>query len=166
MLRSYLPGLAHFNTRNPEHWFAFGLGSGLLPAAPGTMGTLAAIPFFLLLSLLPVPLYVLLVAAAIPVGIHICGRVADELGEKDPQIIVGDEMLGYLVAMTAVPAGPQWIIAGLALFRLFDILKPWPIHRLQRLPGGLGIVADDLAAGLATWVVLQGMLLLVAASLR
>lgn len=166
MLRTYLPGLAHFNTRNPAHWFAFGFGAGLLPVAPGTMGTLAAIPIFLLLSLAPLPLYCLLVAAAIPVGIVVCGRVAEELGEPDPPIIVGDEILGYLVAMTAVPAGPQWIIAGLALFRLFDILKPWPIKRLQRLPGGLGIVADDLAAGLATWILLQGMLLLVAASLR
>ena len=90
------------------------------------------------------------------VGIWACDRTARDLGNKDPGAIVWDEFAGLLVTLTGAPAGWAWVLAGFVLFRGFDILKPWPISWLdRRVGGGLGIMLDDLAAGLAAWVCLN-----------
>jgi len=142
--------------RNPLHLIAFGFGSGFVPKAPGTAGTLVGIPFFLLLSPLPLPLYLAIVAVLFVVGIPLCTRVSRDLGVHDHGGIVWDEIVGFLVTMTAAPAGLVPLLLGFVLFRLFDILKPWPIRTLdRRVSGGLGIMLDDLVAGLFAAGVLQ-----------
>jgi len=144
-----------FDWHRPHHWLACGFGAGLSPWAPGTMGTLAAIPLYLLLRPLPLGWYLLVLAALVLVGIWACGKTEKDLQAHDPSAIVWDEVVGFLLAMTAAPPGWPWILAGFALFRFFDILKPWPIRELdQRVPGGLGVVLDDLLAGAMTWVLL------------
>lgn len=144
-----------FDPRAVHHWIAFGFGAGLAPQAPGTFGTLAAVPLYWLLSPLPLGAYLLVLAALFGLGIWACGRTARDLGGQDPGAIVWDEVVGYLAAMTAAPAGWPSVLAGFVLFRLFDIWKPWPIRWLdQHVKGGLGIMLDDLAAGALTWVIL------------
>jgi phosphatidylglycerophosphatase A len=144
------------NLKNPVHLLAFGFGLGLAPMAPGTFGTLAAVPLYLLLAPLPLPAYLGVVAAVSLAGIWICGRTSQDLGVHDHPGIVWDEIAGFLLTMTAAPPGWPWLLAGFVLFRLFDILKPWPIGWLdQRVKGGLGIMLDDLLAGLFAWLLLQ-----------
>ncbi len=147
---------AGFHPRRLHHWIAFGFGSGLSPWAPGTAGTLAAVPLYLLLQPLAVGWYLAVVAALTLIGVWACDRTARDLQTDDPGAIVWDEVAGYLVTMTAAPSGWVWVLAGFALFRLFDIWKPWPIRVLDaRVPGGLGIMLDDLVAGLFAGVCLQ-----------
>jgi len=129
---------------------AFGFGSGLSPKAPGTMGTLAAIPLWWLLAQLPLSTYLVVVLIAAVAGILICGRAADRLGVHDHGGIVWDEFVGFWIAMAALPVTWQSLILGFVLFRLFDILKPWPISWLdRRVSGGFGIMIDDVIAGIA-----------------
>lgn len=136
---------------NPVYWIANGLGSGLMPWAPGTFGTLVAIPLYLGLMGLPLWMYLLVVLIALVAGIGICGYAARQMGVHDHPSIVWDEIVGYLITMIAAPAGWLWIVAGFILFRLFDIWKPWPIRVIdQKVEGGTGIMMDDvLAAGYA-----------------
>jgi len=151
---------AVFDWRRPRHWIAYGLGSGLSPWAPGTAGTLAAIPLYLLLHPLALGWYLLVLLGLFLVGLWACGKTARELDAHDPAPIVWDEVLGYLVTMTGAPSGWSWVLAGFALFRLFDIWKPWPIHVLDaKVEGGLGVILDDLLAGLLAWAALQGLVL-------
>ena len=134
---------------------AFGFGSGLSPKAPGTMGTLAAIPLWWLLAQLPLTSYLIVVLIAAVVGITICGRAADQMGVHDHGGIVWDEMVGLWLALTIIPVSWAWVLAGFLIFRLFDIWKPWPISWLDKnITGGLGIMLDDLVAGALTWLVL------------
>ena len=129
---------------------AFGFGNGLSPKAPGTMGTLAAIPLWWLLAQLPLSTYLVVVLIAAVAGILICGRAADRLGVHDHGGIVWDEFVGFWIAMAALPVTWQSLILGFVLFRLFDILKPWPISWLdRRVSGGFGIMIDDVIAGIA-----------------
>jgi phosphatidylglycerophosphatase A len=149
--------------RRWHHWLAFGLGSGLAPKAPGTWGTLAAVPLYLLMSPLPIGVYLAVVAALFALGIWVCGETARDLGLDDPSAIVWDEWVGLLVTLALAPDGWGWLLVGFGLFRLFDIVKPWPIRFLDRsVHGGLGIMIDDLVAGLMAWLVLQGAVLVVA----
>lgn len=142
--------------RNPVHLLAFGLGSGAMPFAPGTFGTLLAIPLFLLMQPLPLWLYLLITLMLALLGIWLCGRTARELGVHDHSGIVWDEIVGYLITMIAVPAQWPWVLAGFLLFRLFDILKPWPIGWAdRRVQGGLGIMLDDVLAALYALLILQ-----------
>ena len=142
--------------KNPWNFLALGFGSGLAPVAPGTFGTLAAIPVYLLTALLPLPGYLLTVAAISLIGITICGRAADNLGVHDHPAIVWDEIAGYLVTMVLAPAGWFWIMVGFVLFRIFDILKPWPIRVIDnRVSGGMGIMLDDIIAGVFACACLQ-----------
>ncbi|MBL4583594.1 MAG: phosphatidylglycerophosphatase A [Pseudomonadales bacterium] len=128
---------------------AFGFGSGLAPFAPGTAGTVAAIPLFLLLNMLPAELYLAACALTFVVGIPICGASAKALGVKDHSGIVWDEFVGFWVTMAFAPSGWIWLVLGFAFFRLFDIAKPWPISWVDRnVGGGFGIMLDDLLAGL------------------
>jgi phosphatidylglycerophosphatase A len=145
-----------FDWRRFHHWLAYGCGSGLVPGAPGTAGTLIAVPLYLLLCPLPPGWYLGLLVLMLMAGIWACGKTERELATPDPAPIVWDEIVGFLLAMTAAPPGWPWILAGFVLFRFFDILKPWPIRVLdQRVEGGLGIMLDDLLAGAMTWVILQ-----------
>lgn len=142
---------------DPILFLAFGFGSGLAKKAPGTFGTLAAIPVYMAVvqahSLLVYSLFTLVVML---VGIWICGQAAEKLGEHDFGGIVWDEIAGYLVTMWLVPFSWQAMALGFILFRVFDIFKPWPIRWIDRhVHGGLGIMLDDVLAG-----VLAGVLLL------
>jgi phosphatidylglycerophosphatase A len=141
---------------NPSCLVALGFGSGLFPVAPGTAGTLAAIPLYLLLQDLPVTVYLAVVVVLLLGGILVCAYTAERLGVHDHPAIVWDEVVGYLITMIAAPAGWMWTAAGFVLFRLFDILKPWPIGWLdRRVHGGTGIMLDDVIAGVFAAVVLQ-----------
>ena len=149
--------------RSPVLLLAFGFGSGLSPKAPGTMGTIAAIPFWLLLVQLPQIPYIFSVAAAALIGISICGVAADRLGVHDHGGIVWDEFVGLWIAMAFLPPTYVSLALGFVLFRLFDIIKPWPISWLDKhVGGGLGIMIDDVMAGLAAGVcalIIQTLLL-------
>lgn len=135
--------------RDPQCVIALGFGAGALPKAPGTWGTLAAIPFYLVLQPLTLAAYVAVVTVLFATGIVWCGKAARSLGVDDHPAIVWDEMVGFWVTMTFAPRGWFWIVCGFMFFRLFDIWKPWPIQRLDRqVAGGLGIMADDVMAGL------------------
>jgi phosphatidylglycerophosphatase A len=148
--------------RNPVHLLAFGLGSGLAPKAPGTCGTLAAVPFFLLLQLLPLGIYLPVILLAFVLGIYLCDRTSKDLGVHDHPGIVWDEFVGFWVTMVAAPVGWGWVIVGFILFRLFDICKPWPISWVDRqVSGGIGIMLDDLLAGGCAWLALQLLVLLI-----
>ncbi|MCB1868938.1 MAG: phosphatidylglycerophosphatase A [Gammaproteobacteria bacterium] len=141
---------------NPVHLLACGLGSGAFPKAPGTAGTLAAVPLYLLMQPLSDALYLLIVVFLFVVGIWLCDRTSRDLGVHDHAGIVWDEWVGLLVTLWLAPAGFGWLIAGFLLFRFFDVLKPWPIGWLdRRVEGGLGIMLDDLVAGLFGFALLQ-----------
>ncbi len=143
---------------SPVHFLAFGFGSGLSPFAPGTAGTLAAIPLYLLLAQLPLWGYVAVLLLMSLAGIWICGESSRRLGVHDHGGIVWDEFAGFLLTMLAAPAGWIWIVVGFFLFRLFDIWKPWPIRLVDRdVPGGFGIMFDDILAGVYAWLVLQAL---------
>jgi phosphatidylglycerophosphatase A len=142
--------------RNPVHVLAFGLGAGAAPVAPGTIGTLVGLVVYVGIAGLPLPAYLAVLGVLVAAGIAICGRTAADLGVHDHPGIVWDEIAGLLVALCGVPVGWQWAAAGFALFRVFDILKPWPIHSVdRRVGGGLGIMADDILAGLCAAAVLH-----------
>ena len=142
--------------RNPDHFFAFGFGSGLAPKAPGTFGTLAAIPIFWLIQDLPLPVYLLWLAVTFVLGVYWCERSSKALGVHDHGGIVWDEMVGYWITMLMAPAGWLWMLIGFVLFRFFDIVKPWPIGWLdRRVEGGMGIMVDDVLAGIYALIVLQ-----------
>jgi phosphatidylglycerophosphatase A len=134
---------------DPTLFLAFGFGSGLARKAPGTLGTAAAIPLYWLLIQTGLPLYSVLTVAATLAGIWICGIAADKLGEHDFNGIVWDEVAGYLITMWLVPFSWKALLLGFVLFRIFDILKPWPISWIDRkVQGGLGIMLDDVVAGI------------------
>lgn len=141
------------------HFLAFGFGSGYAPKAPGTFGTLAAIPLYLLVAGLPLAGYLVMVVALFALGVWLCGRTARDMGVHDHPGIVWDEIVGFLITMTAVPLAWQWVVAGFVLFRLFDILKPWPIRWLDRhVHGGLGIMLDDVLAGVFAALCLHALI--------
>ena len=142
--------------RNPVHFLALGFGSGAAPFAPGTAGTLAAIPLYLLLAQLPLSAYLFVLTTVCLTGIWICGKTASDWQVHDHSAIVLDEFAGFLVTMIAAPVSWVWISVGFLLFRLFDIWKPYPINLLDKhVSGGLGIMIDDLLAGLYSLVILQ-----------
>ena len=141
--------------RHPVVFLACGFGSGASPVAPGTAGTLVAIPIYLAMIQLTMLWYLLVTAVMFLIGIYLCDRAAAHFGQHDHGAIVWDEIVGFLVTMSLVPVSWQWIVAGFIAFRFFDILKPWPISWLDRhVGGGLGIMLDDVAAGLAGLAVL------------
>lgn len=141
---------------NPNHFFAFGFGCGLAPKAPGTFGTLAAVPVYWLIQDLNWPLYLSWLLVTFALGVLWCDRSSKALGVHDHGGIVWDEFVGYWITMFMAPAGWLWIIIGFVLFRLFDIVKPWPIRWLdQKVHGGFGIMLDDLVAGIFAAVCLQ-----------
>ena len=147
--------------RDPVHWPAFGFGLGLMPVAPGTFGSLLGIPLWWFTP--PVLWAQLLVAVVVVVaGVWICGESARRIGVHDHGGIVWDEVAGMYLTLLVVPREFLWIVASFLAFRLFDILKPWPIRDLDhRLQGGLGIMLDDVMAALyAACLLLLGRTLL------
>ncbi len=135
----------------PAGFLAFGLGSGLSPVAPGTAGTLMALPLGLWLPILPVWIALALVVAAFLVGIYLCGETSRRLGVHDHGGIVWDEFVGMWLIVIFIPFHWAWWLAAFILFRIFDAAKPWPIGWVdRRAPGGFGVMIDDiLAAGYA-----------------
>ncbi len=130
-----------------------------MPWAPGTWGTLAAVPAAWVLAQLPATLHVLVLALLLPLAAVVCDRAAREEADTDPPWIVLDEMVGYWTAVALVPPSAAGWAAGFVCFRLFDILKPPPIRWIDRhTRGGWGILLDDVAAGLAARAVLAVLL--------
>ncbi|MEK6750461.1 MAG: phosphatidylglycerophosphatase A [Pseudomonadota bacterium] len=135
--------------RRFHHFMAFGFGSGLAPRAPGTFGTVAAIPVYFAFTTLPFWAYLTLTVLAFGAGVFWCGRAARELGVHDHPGIVWDEIVGYLLTMAWVPYSVNAVLAGFLLFRFFDIVKPFPIKWLdEHVEGGFGIMIDDIVAAL------------------
>ncbi|QSP96105.1 phosphatidylglycerophosphatase A [Marinobacter salinisoli] len=134
--------------KHPVHLLAFGFGSGATSRAPGTWGSLAAIPLWYAFAWLPAAAYWAVVLAAFLVGIWLCGKTAEDLKVHDHGGIVWDEFVGMWIALGLFPSNVIGVLMAFVLFRLFDIAKPWPIGWLDaRLPGGLGIMFDDVVAG-------------------
>lgn len=145
--------------RNWRHCLAFGFGSGLAKFAPGTFGTLVAIPLYLAISALPAWLYAVTVVAAFALGVWICDTVSRDLGVHDHGGIVFDEFVGFWITMFLVPPSALAVLAGFVLFRLFDIWKPGPIRWCDRnVQGGFGIMVDDVAAGVVACAALHLLL--------
>jgi phosphatidylglycerophosphatase A len=142
--------------RHPVQFLAFGFGSGLSPKAPGTAGTLVAVPIYLLIadwSLLQYSFFIIICAV---LGVWICGAASRQLEVHDHPGIVWDEFVGYWITLWAVPFDWVWIIAGFVVFRVFDIIKPWPVSVLDRkVGGGFGIMIDDVLAGVMACVTLH-----------
>ena len=149
-------------------WLALGGGSGLSPILPGTMGTIAAIPLYLLLTLVVRNnvVYTLVLVTMVALGPWLCGQAAREMqnggsGKRvlDPPAIVWDEWVGLLFTLWLVPFGWWTLLVGFLLFRFFDMLKPWPISWLDKhIHGGTGIMLDDIAAAIPALIILRLML--------
>ncbi|MDH5258142.1 MAG: phosphatidylglycerophosphatase A [Gammaproteobacteria bacterium] len=136
-------------------WISLGFGSGKIPVAPGTFGTMIGVLIYLLLSDINLYLYIAITVAFYFLGVWAAHLYSDHLGVHDHGSIVWDEVVGYMITMIAIPAQWQWILLGFILFRLFDIWKPWPIRWLdEKVHGGTGIMIDDVLAGIYAWVIL------------
>ena len=145
-----------FDLKQPVQFLALGFGSGLAPKAPGTFGTLAAVPLFLLLAMLTPTYYLAAVVVMSIAGIYICGKAANDVGVHDHPAIVWDEFVGYFITMFMVPVSWQSVLVGFLLFRVFDILKPWPISFIdKKMSGGAGIMFDDILAGIFSLVIMH-----------
>ena len=134
---------------------ATGLGSGYSPVAPGTAGSLVGLLLFLPLAGRALWIQLAAVVAVTILGVLAGGRLATMLGAKDPGVVVIDEVAGQWITLLALPMTPVIAVAGFLLFRAMDIRKPWPARALERLPGGLGIMADDVAAGIYAHLLLR-----------
>lgn len=148
-----------FNLRNPVHFLALGFGSGLIKPAPGTWGTLSAVPLYMLIVHSPagqLVWYSLITLIAFAIGVYLCGKAASDVGVHDHSAIVWDEIVGFFITMFAVVPSLENLLLGFVLFRLFDIIKPWPIRYLDKsVHGGFGIMIDDVLAGFGACVVLH-----------
>ena len=146
---------AKFNLRNPVHFIALGFGSGLLKPAPGTWGTLAGVPIYIGLSSFSLITYLIVTAFAFLIGIWFCDVTCRDAGVHDHGAIVWDEIVGLLITMAFVPFTWSNLVLGFLLFRLVDILKPWPIRVLDRqVGGGFGVMVDDVLAGVFAGTIL------------
>ena len=141
-----------FKLSNPVHFLALGFGSGLIKPAPGTWGTLAAVPlYYAFISVNPFGMIGLLFVIGLTflLGIYLCGKTANDVGVHDHGAIVWDEFVGYFVSLIALPPTMLNIVFAFVLFRIFDIIKPWPIKWVDRkIHGGFGIMFDDVLAGI------------------
>jgi phosphatidylglycerophosphatase A len=147
--------------KHPAQLLALGFGSGLAPKAPGTFGTLAAVPLYLMFSSTLFEWQLLIVVASFFAGIYLCNVTATALGVHDHPAIVWDEFVGFWLTMLALPllgVSLDWLLLllGFIFFRLFDIIKPWPILWVdQKVHGGLGIMFDDVLAGVYAGLLLS-----------
>jgi len=141
---------------NPVHFFALGFGSGLTPKLPGTAGTLVGVLIFILIPDMSWIAYLVIVVCGFLFGIFCCGYTARILNVHDHNSIVWDEIIGYMITMFMVPKEWIWILTGFILFRIFDILKPWPISFIdRRIESGLGIMLDDVIAAFFSLAIIQ-----------
>jgi phosphatidylglycerophosphatase A len=142
--------------KNPYHFVAFGFGSGAVPFAPGTFGTLMAIPFYLAMQHMSPILYLLLLIGITLGSMWLCEKVSKETNSHDHSGMCIDEIVGFLVTMFAAPQGFIWILLGFGLFRFFDIVKPWPIDYVDlNVKGGVGMILDDVLAGVYSLIILH-----------
>jgi len=141
---------------DPIYFIAFGFGTGLMRVAPGTWGTVAAIPVYLLIAKTSPLVYLLFTIAAFAFGVFVSDKVSQDLGVHDYGGIVWDEVVGYLLTLFMVPVGFWWMLLGFVLFRIFDIWKPQPIGWVDKhVHGGLGIMLDDVIAAIFAGIILQ-----------
>ena len=142
---------------HPAGWIATALGAGLSPNAPGTAGSLVALlPWWFLLRDLSSGVYVAVLIAGFLLGVWACGVCDRLLGMHDQGALVWDEVIGMWITLFMAPPQWWWVLVGFALFRLFDIWKPWPVSWAdRRVHGGLGVMLDDVAAGAYALIVLQ-----------
>jgi phosphatidylglycerophosphatase A len=143
-----------------RRWIATGLGSGFFPVAPGTAGSLVGLAAWCAIPALPLgggPVTVAFLAACVALGVAACGPSEREFGE-DGGPIVFDEVVGQWIAVAGLAPTPLTVVLGFVLFRAFDVVKPFPAGRSQSWGGGLGIMADDVFAGLWALLVLHGIL--------
>jgi phosphatidylglycerophosphatase A len=144
-----------FLLSSPAAFLALGAGTGLVPKAPGTAGSLLAIPLALLIQTQPFAWEIVIWAVLCGLGIWLCDVTGRALGMPDHPAIVWDEICGQAIVLLVIPAGLAWIVAGFLAFRVFDIAKPWPINVIdRRTTNGLGAMADDLMAAVYAIVVL------------
>ena len=142
--------------KHPAHLLALGFGTGYVPKLPGTAGTLIGVLIYYFMQPLNVIVYLGITSVMFLAGIWLCGKTSQDMGVHDHNAIVWDEIVGYLVTMIMAPAGWLWMALGFILFRIFDIWKPWPISWVDRhTKGGLGVMLDDLIAGIYGLVILQ-----------
>ncbi|MBC7945383.1 MAG: phosphatidylglycerophosphatase A [Burkholderiales bacterium] len=141
-----------FVKRRAAHLLACGFGVGLFPGAPGTAGTLAALPLYWILDdRVTGADFLLLVALLFAAGVWACGATGRALGSADHGAMVWDEIVAFLLVLFFTPAGFAWVLSAFLLFRIFDVVKPWPIPYFERaLPGGFGVMFDDLFAAFYT----------------
>jgi phosphatidylglycerophosphatase A len=144
--------------RDPIHFLALGFGAGLSPKAPGTMGTLVAVPLIMFIGSFGWHALAIATVLMSVSGVYICDVSAKKMGVHDHPGIVWDEFTGFAITMLAVPLTWYWLLAGFVLFRFFDIVKPWPIREADHsLKGGLGIMLDDMIAGFFSGVILYAV---------
>jgi phosphatidylglycerophosphatase A len=147
-----------FLLRHPAHFLALGFGSGLTPKAPGTVGTLVAVPLFLALIAMPEMTHYIVIALLFLLGIPICTRTGLALGASDHSSMVWDEIVAFMLVLKFTPLHWAWWLLAFALFRLFDIWKPFPIRQCDaKLKGGFGVMADDILAAGYTLLVLKAL---------
>ncbi|TAN08410.1 MAG: phosphatidylglycerophosphatase A [Rhodanobacteraceae bacterium] len=142
---------------HPAGWIATAFGAGLTPKAPGTAGSLVALlPWWFVLRGLPLGVYAAVLVAGFLLGVWVCGVSDRRLGLHDQGALVWDEVIGMWITLLAAPAQWWWLLVGFALFRLFDIWKPWPVSWAdRRIRGGLGVMLDDVLAGMYALIVVQ-----------
>ncbi|MBB3227489.1 phosphatidylglycerophosphatase A [Luteibacter sp. Sphag1AF] len=144
----------------PAGWIACGFGSGLTPKAQGTFGSLAAIAPWLLLRDLSLVAWLVVIVLGFALGVWVCDIAGRALGVADHRSVVWDEFIGQWIALLPALVAPWWaVVAGFALFRLFDVWKPWPIGWVdRRVKGGMGVMIDDVLAGIFAALVLAILL--------
>jgi len=144
--------------KHPANFLALGAGSGLAPVAPGTFGSLVAVPLVLLFPD-SLAAYTLLLLVLFIAGVWFCEHCTQALGVHDHGAIVFDEWVGYFVALIAVPKTLSTLVIAFVLFRIFDILKPWPIRHIDdSVHGGFGVMIDDVLAGFMACTLLHALL--------
>lgn len=145
----------HVRLTNPVHFLAVGLGSGMSPIMPGTMGSLIAIPLWLLFCGLTPPLYWILIVVAFVFGCFLCHKTSEDTNTHDSGHIVWDEFVGMWITLFFIPyVSLFWIVVAFVAFRLFDVVKPWPIRWFdQKVSGGFGIMIDDVIAAIFSSIV-------------
>lgn len=150
--------MARLLLRHPAGWIASGAGVGLAPFAAGTFGSVAALLPWYWLRDLPPPFYLLALLGAFGLGVWAANWVIRAIRLQDPSVVVWDEFIGLWIALFLAPVGWPWIVVGFVLFRVFDILKPWPVSWADdHVEGGFGAMLDDALAGLYAWIVLQSL---------
>ncbi len=152
----------HFLRQHPAYWIAFGFGSGLSPVAPGTVGSLLAFPLYALtLAHCSLPWLIVVLLAAQLLGVWVCDKTGRALGEADYGGIVWDEIAACWLILACVPQQWSWWLAAFALFRLFDIWKPWPVREADRhVKGGFGVMLDDVLAAVYVIIILRGIMMI------